>query len=429
MLDSTKTRVAFAALVASLIAAAFIVSAWSLTANTAQNPQPRLYFEITPSQSNQDASFSFLLEDITLGSQPASTTSYTLSANPNGTLVQIHIRFNNASTFRASLNDLTAKSPASAYPAIFKEIPTSTIQRQNLTVYIEYSAQSSWLFGSFPLYRDAYLYGPGYDSAVSFSATETPQLFLSLAGGTSIPVSAVIVAFTISDWRRRLLGYFPWLTFALSFIMLWGFIFIGTPTAYEHTLGILPDIFSSIPHFSTDHLLGNLTRGFILAGILLETWVGYAEQSLYKRRFQLLAAMFLMDSSSTLISLLGTSFSLSVLEIGGFGASYTVEVWASLLMIAVISEQRILGRTQFLSQAYPFLAGLAGFALLNYVYEWFLAGFVIGGSAETVALATNHIIAFLLGLLIIGLFYGVERLLNRSRLDEQSSTSEQGELL
>lgn len=304
-------------------------------------------------------------------------------------------------------------STSSPYPQVFSIIPTAVIQAQNLTVYVEYSAQGHWLFGALPLYRDAYLYGPGFDSPVHFSTTGTILLVYSLLAGSALPASAVILAWIIPQWRRELLGYFPWVTFTLSFIMVWGFIFIGNPSDYERAFGIIPDIFSTVPHFTIGHLGGNLTRGVLISGVLLESWVGYAEQRLFLPRVQLVASMILMDVGSGLVSLLGSVLAIGFLQIGGFGASYTAEVWATLLLIIVLTRQQVLQRTNLLYRFYPLLAGISGFALLNYVYEWFLAGYVFGSGGETLILATNHIVAFLLGLLIIGLFYALAYLWKR----------------
>ncbi len=390
-----------------------MLAAWYNTANSAANPQLSLYAEITAPKSNSNANFSFILRGLIPTPQATNSSSYTLTTTPQGTRIQIHLHFTTTDPVPTTINTLTTNKNSSPYPSVFPEIPTTTIKSQNLTVYIEYTASSRWFFGTLPLYRDAYLYEPGFDSPISFSTTGTILLVESLAGGTALPISAIIVAFIIPAWRRELLTYFPWITFTLSFMMIWGLVFIGTPIDYEHALGVLPDIFSTIPHFSTDHLLGNLTRGFIIAGVLIETWIGYAEQSIFSRRIQLFASMFLIDTGSSLVSSVGSTLSIGFLQIGGFGASYTVEVWSTLAMIIVLTRQRILQRTNLLFRLYPILAALAGFALLNYVYEWFLAGFVFGGSAGTVALAANHLIAFLIGLLIIALFYGFDFVMKR----------------
>ncbi len=415
MQPNLRNKLLVTAVVAAVIISAFVLVTWFVTANSTANPQLSLYAGITPPKANTDANFSFLLTGLVPTTPSPSSQYYTLTATPQGTRVQIHLHFTTTDPISITINSLTTNKTSNPYPSVFPEIPTKTIQAQNLTVYIEYTAQGQWPFGTLPLYRDAYLYEQGFDSPINFSTTQTILLIEALSAGIALPISAIIVAIIIPTWRRELLTYFPWITFALSFIMIWGLVFIGTPIDYERTFGILPDIFSTIPHFSTDHLLGNLTRGFIIAGVLIETWIGYAEQSIFSRRLQLLISMFLMDTGSSLLSIIGSTFSLSLLQIGGFGASYTVEVWSTLALIIVLTRQRVLQRTSLLFRLYPLLAALTGFALLNYVYEWFLAGFVLGGGASTVSLATNHIIAFLLGLGIVALFYGFDLLKKRAQ--------------
>lgn len=406
MIQRDRERILITVLIASATLGASVFATLLLTATSTANPQLSLHAEITPPKSNTNANFSFILTGINPTSRTANSSSYTLTSTPQGTLVQIHLHFPTINAISTTINALTSNKTSTPYPSIYQEIPTNAIQAQNISVYIEYTAQGQWPFGTLPLYRDAYLYEPGFDSPVHFSTTETVVLVYFLSAGSALPISAVIIALVVPEWRRKFLAYFPWVTFTLSFVMIWGLIFIGSPTDYERTLGVIPDVFSTIPHFSTDHLLGNLTRGFIIAGVLIESWIGFAEQSIYSRRLQLLVSMFLMDTGSSLVSYIGSTLSIGFLQIGGFGASYTVEVWATLLMIIVLTRQQTLQRTNLLFKLYPLLAALSGFALLNYVYEWFLAGFVLGGGPSTVALATNHIIAFFLGLIIIGLFYG-----------------------
>ncbi len=417
-----RNRLLLTGLIAGLIVGGFIFTTWLLTATSTRNPELSLYAQVTPPKSNTDTNFTFLLKGITPTNRAANSSSYTLTTTPQGTRIRIHIHFNSTDTRSVTINQLTTNKTSSPYPQVFNQIPTSTIKAQNLTVYIEYTAAGQWPFGTLPLYRDAYLFGPDFDSPVGFSTTETITLLYFLTAGSALPIAALVLALVIPEWRRALLAYFPWITFTLSFIMIWGLIFIGTPSDYQRSLGILPDIFSTIPHFSTDHLLGNLTRGFIISGVLLESWVGFAEQTVINRRLQLLASMILMDAGSTLLSFLGSSLSIAALQIGGFGASYTVEVWATLLMIIVLTRQDVLQRTSILHKLYPVFAGISGFALLNYVYEWFLAGFILGGGAATVALATNHIIAFFLGLPIIALFYGIAFLRRQIGLRGQANT-------
>ncbi len=424
MKKTTRNKLLLLFTVATLLSGAFLTATWLLASTSNRNPDLTLYLEVTPSASHTDSNFSFLIPGVIPTTQTTSALGYNLTRVALGTIVNIDLHFNSTEAYRASISPLAANGTANPYPKIFSQIPTSAIQSQNLTVYIEYSASGQWLFGRLPLYRDAYLYAPGFDTPIEFSTTDTIVLLYALGAASSLPFTTFILAELIPEWRRTLLAYFPWITFTLSFIMIWGFVFIGTPTDYERTLGVIPDIFATIPHFSTGHLLGNLTRGFIIAGVLLESWVGFAEQTLLKRRFHLIAAMILMDlSSNYLLSFLGSAFNLQFLQIGGFGASYTVEVWATLLMVVVFTKQEALERTDFLRKIYPLLAGIAGFALLNYVYEWFLAGFVLGGGPAEAALATNHIIAFLLGLTIIGLFYGLERLSGHVRRRRASGKS------
>lgn len=406
MQQNLTNKLLVTTVVAAVIISVFVLTTWFVTANSTSNPQLSLFAEITPPKANTDANFSFLLTGLVPTSPSTAPQYYTMIATPQGTRVQIHLHFTTTDPISTTINSLTTNKTSSPYPSVFPEIPTNTIQTQNLTVYIEYTAQGRWPFGTLPLYKDAFLYEPGFDSPINFSTTQTILLIESLSAGIALPISAIIVSILMPTWRRELLTYFPWITVTLSLIMIWGLVFIGTPIDYERSFGILPDIFSTIPHFSTDHLLGNLTRGFIIAGVLVETWIGYAERSILGRRLQLLLSMFLMDTGSSLLSILGSAFSIGFLQIGGFGASYTVEVWSTLALIIVLTRQKVLQRTSLLFRLYPLLAALTGFALLNYVYEWFLAGFVLGGGASTVALATNHIVAFVLGLGIIALFYG-----------------------
>ncbi len=422
MQQNLRNKLLVTAIVASVIISAFVIVTSFLIANSTVNPQLSLYAEITPPKANTNANFSFLLAGLVPTSPSSSPLEYTLTATSQGTRVQFHTHFATTDPITTTINSLTTNKTSNPYPTVFQEIPTNTIKSQNLTVYIEYTAQGRWAFGTLPLYRDAYLYEPGFDVAINFSTTQTTLLVESLSAGSALAVSAIIVSMLIPSWRRELLTYFPWITFTLSFIMIWGLVFIGTPIDYERMFGILPDVVSTIPHFSTDHLLGNLTRGFIIAGVLIETWIGYAEQSVFIRRIQLLVSMFLMDTGSSLISIIGSTLSIGFLQIGGFGASYTVEVWSTLTMIIVLTRQKVLQRTSLLFRFYPLLAALAGFALLNYVYEWFLAGFVLGGGATTVALATNHIIAFFLGLGIIALFYGFAYF--RKRIEQRRPTAD-----
>jgi hypothetical protein len=420
--QNLRNKLFVAAVVAAVITSTFTVVTWFVTTNSTTSPELSLYIEITPPKANTNANFSFLLTGLVPTTTSTSSPNYSLTTTSQGTRILIHVHFTSTDSISTTIDSLTTNRTSNPYPSLFKEIPTNTIQSQNLTVYIEYTAQGRWPFGTLPLYRDAYLNEPGFDSPINFSTTQTILLVESLSAGIALTISAIIVAIVIPTWRRELLSYFPWITFTLSFIMIWGLVFIGTPIDYERTLGILPDIFSTIPHFSTDHLLGNLTRGFIIAGVLIETWIGYAEQSIFSRRLQLLISMFLMDTGSSLLSVIGSTLSIGVLQIGGFGASYTVEVWSTLALIIVLTQQKVLQRTSLLFRFYPLLAALSGFALLNYVYEWFLAGFVLGGSASTVELATNHIIAFFLGLGIIALFYGFAFF--RKRLEQRGSPTD-----
>lgn len=406
MQQNLRNKLLVAVLVAALITSAFVLATWLLTANPTANPQLSVYAEITPPKANSNANFSFLLPGVSLTLQATNSSSYTMTSVPQGTRIQIHLHFTTTDPILTTIKTLTTNKTSNLYPSVFQGIPTNTIKTQNLTVYIEYTAIGQWPFGTLPLYRDTYLYEPGFDTAINFSTTQTILLIESLSAGSALAISALVVAALLPGWRREILTYFPWITFTLSFIMIWGLVFIGTPIDYERTLGVLPEIFSTIPHFSTGHLLGNLTRGFIIAGILIETWIGYAERSIFSRRIQLLISMVLMDTGSSLLSIIGSTISIGFLQIGGFGASYTVEVWSTLALVIVLTRQKALQRTNLLFRLYPLLAALSGFALLNYVYEWFLAGFVLGGGPNTVALATNHIIAFFLGLGIIALFYG-----------------------
>ncbi len=393
-----KLIISIAFIVASIVGTALFFSWSSAFFAVDYGKDKKITLEIFAAPKyNVVANFTLEIPRLNTSAEVIQARYYDITKRPDPGLAQIvgidfHLPGNKSGSCHFIVTELEPiKGWASEhyiYNDIVQNSTTSWMIREYFSSFIAvYSVKTPWLNGlsEMTTFRDAYHYEEGISGNVNhYSTDRIPLLISTLSVSLSLTLFGLtLVAFPYT--RSRILRYYPWLTLLVVCTSVLTFLFWTPAEFYVSSLGSLSFFLSYFLHFDSTHLLGNLQMGIILL-FLLETWFGAGLSRSSRMRLQALTFIFAGNSLFWAIGM------------RGFGASYVNEVLGTLLMAQLIYFREDLTRTRIRSVIYVVACFLAGYALLSYVINWFVQGYVFNTSLED---ANLHIAAFAVGLILV----------------------------
>lgn len=378
-------------LIATIVVFHFSSSVLSVDYN--QNKTILLQLYVIP---KHDLSVNFTLEipRVNITEPEIQAFYYNITKRPDPSVKQIvsinfHLPCNKTKPLNLLITELEPVEGWSSYHHIYYDLAENATTNRIVKTYFSafiavYTVKVKWLggFSEIPIFRDAYHYGVGTNGENHYT-TERLSLLITIL---SVLLSLVVLGIGFSlhpSFRSMSLGFYPWLTIFLVGATVLLFIF-WTPAESTVSLGFFSMFLSYFLHFDSGHLIGNLKNGIITL-LLLESWIGTNLKKGTEIRVKVVVAIIV---SKILFWTIGMA---------GFGASFVNEVLGVLLIMYIIAYRTKLTGTRFRLFIFPIFCFFAGYALLRYVIDWAVAGYVYKISIESAEL---HIRAFLWGILL-----------------------------